>query len=656
MMSASVFSEVPDIDSLHIHHLDEVNVNGQALKIVRSSLPLQLFNETEINNLNASTITDVAKHFAGVTVKDYGGIGGLKTVSLRGLGALQTGVSYDGLMMSDIQTGQVDLGQFSIENIAEISLSNGQLSDIFQPSRMFASSGLISFSSKMPEYKPEHSFSGEVVAKVGSLGLINPTINLFDNISKKWGIGLITNGLSANGEYKFAESLNNSGTNQTEKTRINSDIKSLRTELNSIYRITSVEFITLKANQYYSERGLPGPDILYSTFSTDRMLDKDYFAQLHYENKNSNLFQYQISGKANSAFMEFSEVNPAYQDISDNKRIDNYLQHEYYLTSTVQFHPASNLSVSTSVDWIYNHLETHSNSGLSVDASPIRNTVLANLAVKYVTDQLTIAANALYTGTRETTQNGNAAPNRDKISPTLSFSYKLLSEKELRIRSFYKNIFRLPTFSELYFHDLGYVNLLPEITNQFNLGLVYREPYISLFSDIEISLDGYYNLVSDKITILYGMPYSSIRNIGSVEIKGCDATLKFDIPLRNNNKLKFSGNYTFQLAQNKTIGSANLGEQIPYTPFNSGSGSISYLCKKFEGGYNLLFAGKRWNGQNISNNLLKPYIEHSLFAKFKFNKFKLTSEIINLFDSQYEIIKNYPMQGRNYRLTASISL
>ena len=650
------FSKVPGADSIHTHNLKEVNVNGQALKVVRAALPVQIFSEKEISTLNASNVSDIAKHFAGVTVKDYGGIGGMKTVSLRGLGALHTGVSYDGVMMSDVQSGQIDLGRFSIENISEISLSNGQPNDIFQSASMFASSGVLSFSTKMPEYDMLHTLAGKITAKVGSFGLINPVVFLCKNFTKKWEVSLNADGLVANGQYKYAENINNQGSNLVEKYRINSDVQSIRSELNSTYHINTLEFISFKANQFYSERGLPGPDILYSTYSTDRLLDKNYFAQIHYENKQSNYFQYQILAKYNGANMKFTEISPNYPDFPDHKRIDSYLQNEYYLSGTLQFHPLNNLTVSTSMDGWYNDLFSNSNLGFRKDALPTRYTGLVNVAAKYVNDRITMGANVLYTLTKETNQTGDAAPDRNKLSPTVSISYKLLENKEVRLRAFYKNIFRLPTFSDLYYHDFGFVNLQPEVTNQFNVGLVYRELEIPFVSELEMSIDAYYNNVTDKITVMYGMPYSSIRNIGKVDIKGCDANIKLTVPLNKSSYLNIRANYTFQLAQDRTVGSQNYGEQIPYTPFHSGSGSVSYQHKRLEGGYNVLYSGKRWDGQNNDTNLLKAYIEHSLFGKIKMKKIMLMGEIINLLDSQYEIVKNYPMPGRNYRITLGVEL
>jgi len=57
---ASTYAEVTDIDSLHTQSLKGVTVNGQTLTILRSSLPMQEFSETEIKQLNATSVSDIA--------------------------------------------------------------------------------------------------------------------------------------------------------------------------------------------------------------------------------------------------------------------------------------------------------------------------------------------------------------------------------------------------------------------------------------------------------------------------------------------------------------------------------------------------------------------------------------------------------------------
>src|SRR5574344_2932253 len=107
------------------HNLKELKVEAKRNNNVTSTAPVQSVGVTEIRQLGSLQLSDVAKHFSGVTVKDYGGIGGLKTISVRSLGAAHTAVSYDGITLSDCQTGQIDIGRFSTDNVEMLSLCNG---------------------------------------------------------------------------------------------------------------------------------------------------------------------------------------------------------------------------------------------------------------------------------------------------------------------------------------------------------------------------------------------------------------------------------------------------------------------------------------------------------------------------------------------------
>ncbi len=639
-------------DSLHHINLHEVLVKGKQLQAVRAALPLQVISNKELKTLNAENVADVAKHFAGVTVKDYGGIGGLKTVSVRGMGAQHTGVSYDGMIMSDVQSGQIDLSQFTIENVANVSLSNGQPNSLLQPARMFGCSSMLSFSTEKVKYDSEKTLAGNISVKAGSFGMYNSLLYLSKNLSQKWNVNVSANALTANGEYKFMSNLNPLGKNWVEKNRINSDVHSLRTELNSTYQFNSYEYISLKFNQHYSERGLPGSDTYYLSYATERLLDKKYLAQFQYHNRKNCYYQYQFSGKFSNATMKFTETDPKFQTLINRTRIDNYVQSEYYLTTAFQFYPVEKLTFSTSFDWWYNNLFSDSNFGFRQYAAPTRHTGLANIAVKYSTNQLTLTANMLYTSTRETNQNETAAPDRNKLSPTVSLIYKPLENKELRVRVFYKNIYRLPTFNDLYYHDFGHTDLRPEITNQFNTGITYFNTNISFLSELECSLDAYYNRVTDKISVIYGIPFSSVRNIGRVDIKGCDVNFKISKEFNHKSTIRVNASYSYQLAQDYTLNTDTYLDIIPYTPVHSGSGSIAYQTGKWECGYNYLLSGKRFSGQNSNKlNLLKPYMDHSLFARISIKKFSLLAEIINLTNKNYEIVRFYPMPGRNYRFT-----
>ena len=106
-------------------------------------IPVQTLQGDELQRLNSNSIADALRYFAGVQVKDYGGVGGIKTVNIRSMGTNHTGVVYDGVELGNAQNGQIDLGQFSLDNIESLSLYNGQKSQILQPAKDFGSAGTI---------------------------------------------------------------------------------------------------------------------------------------------------------------------------------------------------------------------------------------------------------------------------------------------------------------------------------------------------------------------------------------------------------------------------------------------------------------------------------------------------------------------------------
>ena len=112
-------------DSLKTVRLDNVDIIATSLKEENRQTSGDALKAEQLDKVSFNSAGDAAKFLSGVTVKDYGGVGGLKTVSVRGLGSMHTNVIYDGLSINNAQNGQIDLSKFGTDNINELSLSNG---------------------------------------------------------------------------------------------------------------------------------------------------------------------------------------------------------------------------------------------------------------------------------------------------------------------------------------------------------------------------------------------------------------------------------------------------------------------------------------------------------------------------------------------------
>ena len=77
-----------------IQHLDEVTVTARSFSF-KEVIPSQKLSGKELQNLNSHTVADALRYFSGVQLKDYGGVGGIKTVNIRSMGTNHMGVFYD---------------------------------------------------------------------------------------------------------------------------------------------------------------------------------------------------------------------------------------------------------------------------------------------------------------------------------------------------------------------------------------------------------------------------------------------------------------------------------------------------------------------------------------------------------------------------------
>jgi len=68
------------IDTTAYHELSGVEVVEKVRpSVTREGTPLQIMDRAGIDRLGVQDLSEAVKRFSGVTVQDYGGIGGLKT-------------------------------------------------------------------------------------------------------------------------------------------------------------------------------------------------------------------------------------------------------------------------------------------------------------------------------------------------------------------------------------------------------------------------------------------------------------------------------------------------------------------------------------------------------------------------------------------------
>lgn len=407
----SVFAQQIDSDSItgKVHQIPDVTVSvRRATNKISSVVPVQRLGKDMMDDLGIQNMADAVRRFAGTDVRDYGGTGGLKTVSVRNMGAAHTAISYDGVAVSNCQAGQIDIGRFSLDNVQSLSLSVGQNEDMLQSARLYASAGVLNIETSRPKFLGDRKWQLLFQAKGGSFGLVNPYFRYGQQLGKRTVLSVDGDYLRSDGQYPFL--LKNGKYTQTEK-RSNSEVNSWHTEWNLFHDFQENQKLSVKAYYYQSERGLPGAVILYNPVSNERLWDKNAFVQAKYQDKISEKWSLQVQAKYNYAWNKYQDKGVQYEG---GVSTDHYTQHEYYVSGAVLYQLFAGFSLSLAQDLAVNTLD----SNLPDCPFPTRLTSLTALHARYQWGSVQMDASLVNTYLNEHVESGEKPADLKKLSPS----------------------------------------------------------------------------------------------------------------------------------------------------------------------------------------------------------------------------------------------
>lgn len=615
-----------------------------------SASPLLILDSKDIRKRGAVQLHEAVRTLAGVSVKDYGGIGGLKTVSVRNLGAAHTLVSYDGFTVSDAQNGQVDISRFSLDNVARISVSIGPSDDIFKSARILSAGGVLSIETDYFVKDRPSLFKAGITG--GCFNTWNPA--LFYGHSFRSGIALsaYANYTHSDGKYPF---IIRNGEAVTQEKRLNSDVNSVNSEINLLVPAgKDGGEIRMKAGFHSSRRGLPGAVVLYYQNPTERLWDRNFSASIRYNDTFPDFWKMEVHAGYSNAWNRYEDSNPIYAETMVNR----YLQHECEVGAICGRLFGEHWKIAASADLYGNLLD----SDIPECPYPARLTAMASLSTQYSSGRFKVTGNLVGTYAHEWLRkeiNGSEASRPMKrLSPSLSATVSFLDDRSLKLRASVKDGFRMPTFNDLYYSRVGNSSLVPEKALQTDLGITWSRLRCPGAKDwgFSLSADFYYNHIRDKITAIPTMFIWKMRNIGKVMMIGTDISAKARWKISDKVSLDADANYSWQYAVDITDPeSKNWKHQIPYTPRHSGNLILSVETFWITASYTLTCCSDRYSlPQNIPSNLIKGYADHgiSLGRTFNISGIALHASVqaLNLSGTNYEIIKSYPMPGRSFRI------
>ncbi len=617
-------------------------------RALRAAVPVHVLERDEMRQMGITGFADALHHLPSVTLRDYGGAGGMKTVSVRGLGTKHTGVAVDGLMLSDALSGEIDLGRYSLADVERLSLSIGDADDIFVPARTAAQPAVLfmnSLAQPLPGWQPRVSAD----VRAGSYGYVSPHLTVQQPLGDRLTLGATGSYTHADNGYPFTF---RNVSLVTREHRRNSRMDAAHGELSALWQPSVSQTLTAKVYAYGADRQLPGQVYYYSQLSRETLSERNVYAQAAWTQRLGRRLTMRAAAKWDWAASDYAD--PLYPS---HVRDAAYWQRDYYATLSALATASSHWSVSYAADYAVHNL----NSTLPQDRRPQRNSLWQTAAVKWHSHHATATVRLLHSLHSNRARTGSDARSISHLSPSIGVSVQPWGRTGLSLHASYKDIFRPPTFTESYYFHYGSTDLKPECTSMFNAGFTYTGTPLPR-TTLTLTADAYSGHVSDKIqAVPYNMFIFRCINLGRVRTRGIDATLQAACDAGRGHSVRIMANYTLQEATNRTLAtSPYYGLQIAYTPLHIGAVSVAWLSPWVQ-----LTAGGQGCGERYSSNehhdgtRLPPYWEWTLTAARQLRLRRCTAtlraECRNVLNRQYDIIRLYPMPGRHYFLTLSLN-
>lgn len=522
--------------------------------------------------------------------------------------------------------GQSDLSQIPVSAFDEIEVLYGA-SGLTKTSGAFG--GVVNLVTN-PDW------NNRIHAKVAQ------TIASFDNYTTEVGFIGGSSSFQSNTRLNFTSAVNDfpyyDDFTKEQVTQHDASVLQYGITEEAFWKIKDKHLFTARVWYSYDDRDIPPVVAGSSTYYPQKMLNKTL----------RSIIEYKLVEKFWNFSVKTSLVNQFMNYRNDSMFINN--DHRYYTWFTsarFNWTRVKNLSVKPGLDYTYDYVKSDAYSGIKT-----RNTLGLYLEASYRFNDHVKTQMIL----REDYLDGAFMP----FVPSLGLEYKPFNAINLYLSANAFRNYRYPTLNDLYWAFWGNPDLKPEFDNGIEGGITYN--YLSDNGKffIETAVSGYYSWMHDMIVWNPVPENPSVwrpQNVSEVNARGIEASLNLKWKI-SRLQITSSNNYTFcKSTYEKTTSpeDQSLGKQLIYIPEDTYNGTLNLNCWNFILGYNLVFVNKRYT--STDNQSYMPWYSLSniiLGKSFNLSNFVLSLQVKvnNLFDVDYQSVKNWPMPGRNYSLTA----
>jgi outer membrane cobalamin receptor len=585
-------------------------------------------DSTILRNYSNGTLAEVLSEHSGIFIKSYG-MGGSATPTLRGTGASQTQIAWNGINFNNPMLGQSDLSLLPAGLIDDIQILYGGAS---MPMNNGGLGGIINLETK-PVWKKETVIS------------LNPTMGSFGRytgfLTVKSGNILfqsVTKAFYQSAENDFRYLNTESGAVPVWETRKNSQF-SQNGFLQEFYSLRSKNIVSARLWYLSAKRNLASSLLTQQSGSAESQMDESLRATLTYDiDKESS--KYSITG----AWL-FDKLNYSDPHASINSK---NISDMFILKAGTEILAGEGTKLKFVVSEDINIIKSNNYA-----QTPTRNTTSATaFAEQRISDRF--GASILVREILD--KNKLLVPD---FSAALQF--RMAESKDYFLKANVSRNSKIPTMNDLFWVPGGNPQLRNEYAFMYEVMCEMNQKTLPGLT-FSSNLSAFRNSIKDMIQWKPGQnSIWTAENVQNVNTMGLEYS--FSINYKKNN-LTTGFNADYSLTKAVEGGSAgndykSTGNQLMYIPENLLNLSFRLGYKKFYSSFLVNMTGKRYI--TVDNTKYLPgYCINSFTTgvrlKLKRTLFDLNVDIDNLFNVNYQTIAYYPLPGRFYSLKLLVQI
>lgn len=620
-------------DSLKTYTLDKVIITANKFEtnIRETSTRVELINFDKVSNTNGNRLPEILKTSSSVFIKSYGLTPSLQTVSLNGLGAEHTLILIDGIKISSIQNGQVDLSLIPKDNIHHIEIINNGGSSIYGSEAIGGIINIITKNNSTSTAIKNFNLASSISA--GSFNTYKYSLSITQAI-KNFSGNIFFNKENSCGNFNY---LFDNGLTIEKKERKNSAYKIYDLGINTTGFFDSLNIIKIYSTYSHQDKEVPGIETGTPSPNT-KQKDRNWNNIISYTNKISTSKEFNASFNFQNNLMNYSV---------ESKQNSFYKNITYFVSPELKW-LSENHNIVTGYSFRYSSLNSN-----EVEESAIRN----EHAIFISSGILLFEGIKIFPSARV---DYLSDIKKSVLTYNLGFNFQPIGGIDFNIKVNAGKNFRAPTFNDLFWKQSGNKNLKPE--NSFNIetGFIFITN-----SPLNFQFEFTYLNISAKDKIVWTPQRNLLwkpMNIASSISNNYLATLAIKKSFTDKMLIKFESGVNFVNSKKTSAAfkdDPTKDKYIPFLPLQSIK--LSFSLEYDFAGVNFYFNhnGKRFGDfENI--NTLKCFntLDGNVF--FKFNTAGISSqikfEINNITNTNYETVSGYPMPLRNFLFTILINI